>query len=377
MKEVRIGLIGTGYIGRAHAIAYAQAPVVFNLRGRLVREMVAEVTPALAVARAQAFGFNRATGDWRALVADPNVDVVDICSPNHLHKAMALEAIYHGKHVYSEKPLALNAVDAREMVEAAQRAGVKTLIGFNYMKNPTASLAKEIISRGEIGEVIHFYGTHNEDYMADPLAPIHWHCLRKTAGFGALGDLAAHIVNMAHYLVGDIEQVCGDLKIVVPERPAYAGSSQRVAVENEDQAHAMVRFANGAQGVIEASQVACGRKMGLSYVITGTKGALRFTQERMAELQLYLHEDPVSRQGFRTLLVGPAHPEYAAFCLGAGHGIGFNDQKTVEVRDLVDGVAADAPMWPDFVEGWKVSRVLDAIARSHREGRWLNVTDIA
>ena len=181
MKEVRIGLIGTGYIGKAHAIAYAQAPTVFNLRGKLVREMVAEVTPELAAERAQAFGFNRSTGDWRALVADPAIDVVDICSPNHLHKEMALEAIRHGKHVYSEKPLALNAHDAREMVEAAQRAGVKTLVGFNYMKNPTAQLAKEIIERGEIGEVIHFYGTHNEDYMADPLAPIHWHCFKETA----------------------------------------------------------------------------------------------------------------------------------------------------------------------------------------------------
>lgn len=186
MKEVRIGLIGTGYIGKAHAIAYAQAPTVFNLRGKLVREMVAEVTPELAAERAQAFGFNRSTGDWRALVADPAIDVVDICSPNHLHKEMALEAIRHGKHVYSEKPLALNAHDAREMVEAAERAGVKTLVGFNYMKNPTAQLAKEIIARGEIGEVIHFYGTHNEDYMADPLSPIHWHCFKETAGLGAL-----------------------------------------------------------------------------------------------------------------------------------------------------------------------------------------------
>ncbi|AOV96889.1 myo-inositol 2-dehydrogenase [Edwardsiella hoshinae] len=376
MKEVRIGLIGSGYIGRAHAIAYAQAPVVFNLRGKLVREMVAEITPQLAAEAARAFGFKRATGDWRELVADPLVDVVDICAPNSLHKAMALEAIRHGKHVYSEKPLALNAVDAREMVEAAQRAGVKTLVGFNYMKNPTAKLAQEIISRGEIGEVIHFYGTHNEDYLADPLLPIHWHCLKASAGLGALGDLAAHIVNMAHYLVGDIEQVCGDLKTVVAQRPAHAGSSLRVAVENEDQAHALVRFANGAQGVIEASRVACGRKMGLTYVITGTQGALSFSQERMAELQLYLHADPANRQGFRTLLLGPAHPEYAAFCLGPGHGIGFNDQKTVEVRDLVDGIAADAPMWPDFEQGWKVSRVLDAIALSHREGRWLKVSDI-
>lgn len=376
MKEVRIGLIGTGYIGKAHAIAYAQAPTVFELRGKLVREMVAEVSPALAAQRAQAFGFNRFTCDWRELVADPAIDVVDICSPNYLHKEMALAAIHHGKHVYAEKPLALNARDASEMAAAATRAGVKTLVGFNYIKNPSAKLAKEIIERGEIGEVIHFYGTHNEDYMADPNTPIHWHCLHATAGLGALGDLAAHIVSMAQYLVGEITQVCGDLKTVVVTRPASVGSSARVAVENEDQAHAMVRFVNGAQGVIEASRVACGRKMDLSYMITGTQGAISFTQERMAELKLYLHNDPVNRQGFRTLLVGPAHPEYAAFCMAAGHGIGFNDQKTVEVRDLIDGIAMDTPLWPDFAEGWKVSRILDAIALSHQDSRWVNVTDI-
>lgn len=262
MKQVRIGLIGTGYIGKAHAIAYAQAPTVFDLQGELVCEMVAEVTPELAAKRAAAFRFKRSTGDWRELVADPNIDVVDICSPNHLHKEMALEAIRHGKHVYSEKPLALNARDARLMVDAAELAGVKTLVGFNYIKNPTAQLAKQIIKRGEIGEVIHFYGTHNEDYMADPLVPIHWHCFKEMAGLGALGDLAAHIVNMAQYLVGDIREVCGDLKIVVPQRPASAGSSENIAVENEDQAHAMVRFEGGAHGMIETSRVASGRKWG-------------------------------------------------------------------------------------------------------------------
>ena len=188
MTQVRIGLIGTGYIGRAHAIAFAQAPTVFPLKGELVCEMVAEVTPELAKQRAQEFGFRRSTGDWRALVADPAIDVVDICSPNHLHKEMALAAIRHGKHVYSEKPLALSAADAREMVEAAKLAGVKTLVGFNYMKNPTATLAREIIASGEIGDVVHFYGTHNEDYMADPLAPIHWHCFKETAGLGASGS---------------------------------------------------------------------------------------------------------------------------------------------------------------------------------------------
>ncbi|GKX64379.1 myo-inositol 2-dehydrogenase [Pragia fontium] len=376
MKEIHIGLIGTGYIGRAHAIAYAQTPTVFPLKGKLIRDMVAEVNPQLAAERAQAFGFNRSTGDWRELVADPNIHVVDICSPNYLHKEMALEAIRHGKHVYSEKPLALTAADAREMVDAAKQAGVQTMVGFNYMKNPTASLAKEIISNGEIGEIVHFYGTHNEDYMADPLEPIHWHCFKNTAGLGALGDLAAHIVNMAQYLVSDISTVCGDLQTVVKSRPEQAGSSKMVEVENEDQASALIRFNNGAMGVIETSRIACGRKMGLTWVITGTKGTLSFTQERMAELKLYRHDAPANRQGFQTILVGPEHPDYAWFCGGAGHGIGFNDQKAVEVRDLINGIATNTPIWPDFEEGWKVSRILDAIALSHAEERWVKVSEI-
>ncbi|MDC9604152.1 Gfo/Idh/MocA family protein [Xenorhabdus griffiniae] len=376
MKEIRIGLIGTGYIGRTHAIAYAQAPTVFPLKGRLIREMVADVTAKQAGEQAKVLGFKRSTGDWHELVSDPRIDVVDICTPNFLHKEMALEAIRHGKHVYCEKPLALNSYDAKQMVEAATQAGVKTLVGFNYMKNPTAQLAKEIIANGEIGEIVHFYGTHNEDYMADPLSPIHWHCFKEYAGLGALGDLAAHIINMAHYLVGDIVTVCGDLETVVKMRPEKAGSSVMLPVENEDQAHAMVRFDTGAMGVIETSRIACGRKMGLSYVVTGTKGTLSFTQERMAELQLYRHDEPANRQGFKTLLVGPEHPDYAPFCNGAGHGIGFNDQKTVEIRDLIDGIALGKDMWPDFTEGWKVSRILDAILCSHQEKRWVNVTEI-
>lgn len=216
MKKVRVGLIGTGYIGRCHAIAYAQAPTVFPLEAELVLEYLAEITPELAQQKAQEFGFNRSTGDWRDVVSDPNIDVVDICTPNFLHKEIALAAIANGKHVYSEKPLALTAVDAKIMYEAAKKAGVRTLVGFNYIKNPTTQLAREIIERGEIGEVIHFYGTHNEDYLASDTTPLDWHCVREKAGLGALGDLAAHIVQMSQYLVGsDIEKVIGDMETVV------------------------------------------------------------------------------------------------------------------------------------------------------------------
>ena len=379
MKQVRIGLVGTGDIGRCHAIAYAQAPTVFPLDAELVLEYLAEVTPELAEKKAKEFGFKRFTGDWRDIVQDPNVDVVDICTPNFLHKEIALAAIANGKHVYSEKPLALTAVDAKLMYETAKQAGVKTLVGFNYIKNPTTQLAREIIANGEIGEVIHFYGTHNEDYLANKNTPLDWHCVKEKAGLGALGDLAAHIVQMSQYLLGqDIRSVIGDMQTVIKTRPNPNNLQERLAVENEDQATALVRFANGCMGTIETSRIACGRKMGLSYVITGTKGSITYTQERMAELKLYLHDENPARQGFKTILTGPLHPDYKNFCVSAGHGIGFNDQKTVEIRDLVNGLASPVnTLYPDFEEGYKVSRVLDAIALSCEQKRWVDVEEIA
>ncbi|MDU8924870.1 Gfo/Idh/MocA family oxidoreductase [Pasteurellaceae bacterium LIM206] len=378
MKKVRIGLIGTGYIGRCHAIAYAQAPTAFPLDAELELEFLAEITPELAEQKAKAFGFNRSTGDWHDVINDPNVDVVDICTPNFLHKEIALAAIAKGKHVYSEKPLALNAQDAKEMYDAARKAGVKTLVGFNYIKNPTTQLAREIIERGEIGEVVHFYGTHNEDYLADANTPLDWHCVKAKAGLGALGDLSAHIVQMSQYLLGqDIKEVIGDMETVIKTRPDPQNLNERLPVENEDQATALLRFANGCMGTIETSRIACGRKMGLSYVITGTKGSISYTQERMAELKVYYHDDDPARQGFKTILTGPLHPDYKNFCVSAGHGIGFNDQKTVEIRDLINGIANNADMYPDFEEGFKVSRVLDAIALSHKQKCWVVVNEIA
>ncbi|OOF71140.1 Gfo/Idh/MocA family protein [Rodentibacter caecimuris] len=378
MKKIGVGLIGTGYIGRCHSIAYAQAPTVFSLNAKLELEYLAEITPELAALRAKEFGFKRSTGNWLELIKDPNVDVVDICTPNFLHKEIALAAISQGKHIYSEKPLALTASDAKEMWLAAKAANVKTLVGFNYIKNPTTQLAKEIISSGEIGEIVHFYGTHNEDYLANKNTPIDWHCLREKAGLGALGDLGAHIVQMAQYLVGqDISSVIGDMQTVITSRPDPNNLQQYCKVENEDQATALVRFSNGCMGTIETSRIACGRKMGLSYVITGTKGTISYSQERMAELKLYLHTDDPARQGFKTILTGPLHPDYKHFCVSAGHGIGFNDQKTVEIRDLINGLANDdMKLYPDFEEGFKVSRILDAIALSNQIKSWVDVSDI-
>lgn len=374
MKSLKIGLIGTGYMGKAHAIAYRNAMAAFGIpHDQLECEMLAEVDENLAKQKAREFGFKRATGDWKALVQDPDVDLVDICAPNFLHKEMALAAIAAGKHVYSEKPLALNAEDAKEMTQAAEQAGVKTLVGFNYIKNPTLQFAKELIARGDIGEPVHFRGVFNEDYLADASLPFSWRLQQEYAGSGALNDLASHLVNLAIHLVAPITSVCADLKVVHKLRP-LAGDSQKTGqVENDDQAHMMVRFANGAQGTLEASRIAWGRKNGLSFEITGTKGSLVFDQETLSELSLFMAGDDPQTQGFKRILVGPEHPDYQAFCVSAGHGLGFNDIKAVEVRDLYEGIVNNKPLWPDFRAATQVNIILDKVVESHANNAWVDV----
>lgn len=248
------------------------------------------------------------------------------------------------------------------------------MVGFNYIRNPATQLAQEIVASGEIGELIHFRGRHNEDYLSDPELPHGWRTRRGTAGAGALGDVGSHILNMAEYLTGQrVTEVFGQLQTVISRRPHADGSGGTGEVENDDQAQALLRFDSGLIGNVEASRVAVGRKMGLAYTLTGTKGAILFDQERMSELQLYQSEGPKGRRGFRTLLMGPEHPDYAAFSPAAGHGLGYNDQKVIEIRDLVEGIVMGRPLYPDFREAWRVNGMIEAIERSHIEGRWARV----
>ncbi len=386
IRDIGIGLIGTGFMGKSHAMAYRAAPYVFSPPpANPVLAMLADATGELARAGAESLGFARWTADWRELVADGDIDVVDITTPNHLHKEMALAAAAAGKHIYCEKPLALTARDALEMTEAAEAAGVKTLVGFNFLKNPAVGLAREIIEGGDIGDVVHFRGTFDQDAMADPRAAHSWRHERALAGSGALGDLGAHVISVAQHLIGDIADVCGDTQTIIAERPAAVGGrgyqaeagakSEMRAVENDDQAQFLLRFAGGAAGTIEASRIAAGRKLFLCWEITGTRGALYFVQERMNELKLYRADDPAGQRGFKTIYIGPEHPHYDAFFPIAGIGLGYNDQKIIEVHELLAGIAEDRPLTPDFRAGWKVNRVIDAVLRSSDERRWVRIDE--
>ncbi len=369
MTRLGVGLIGSGFMGKAHALGFLNANRVFDLPVRAELAVLADASESAAAAAAERLGFPRSTGDWRALIADPAVGIVSITTPNVLHREMALAAIAAGKHVYCEKPLAPTAVEAEEMTLAAEAAGVSTQVGFNYLKNPMIRLARDLVAGGEIGEVRSFRGVHAEDFMSDADNPWTWR-LDPSGGGGALADIGSHILALARHVVGPIAAVTGETATLVRRRPFEGGSR---AVEVDDVTTAALRFAGGAVGTVEANWMATGRKMGLEFEISGSAGAIRFTQERMNELKLYRTRDPAGHQGFRTIEAGPAHPPYGAFCPAAGHGLGFNDLKTIEVADFLRAIGGENVGHADFREGWAVARTVEAVYRAAREGGWVTV----
>ena len=375
MSTLGIGLIGSGYMGRAHAIAFRSAATVFDLALEPELAVLADVDADTARSAATELGFGTSTGNWRELISDPAVDVVDITTPNILHVEMATAAIEAGKHVYCEKPLAPTAAEAGLLVRKAEAAGVKTMVGFNYLKNPITVLAREIIDSGEIGEVFGFRGNHFEDYMLDPNTLVSPWRLDRRSGDGVVADLGSHIISLARFLCGPIESVAADRATVIGERRDLAG--EPVTIEVADEVDALVGFETGARGVVSASWIATGRKMALGFEVRGSRGAIVVDFERFNELQLYKGDQAVGREGFTRILAGPAHKDYASFVPAPGHQLGFNDLKAIEVRDLVDGIAApDAAPWPDFREAWEVQRVIDAIIESDRSGGRVSVADI-
>ena len=374
MRRLGIGLIGSGFIAKCHVYGYRTMLSVFpEAAAQPEFELIADMDETLAQSARERFGFKRHTADWRALVCDPAVDIVDICVPSHLHREIALTAIAAGKHVYCEKPVGLHGGEATEIAEAAEKAGVKSLVGYSYLRNPLIPFARKLIEEGAIGEVLHFRGAHNEDYMSDPAAPFVWRCDAAIAGkAGSLGDLGCHIVSIAQALVGEIRAVCGTTTTIVPERPV-PGANRSRRVENEDQAQFLIEFENGATGHIESSRVATGSHMDITYEIVGTHGQIQFDGERMNELRYFSDKDPADRRGFRTIYLGPQHPPYGNFVPGQAHGIGFNDQKVIEAYELMELIAADKPTGPDLAGAARIGRVIDAVLQSAAERRWVEV----
>lgn len=372
MRNIGVGIIGTGFMGKAHALAYRAVSGLFPDVPRPVLEIVADIDATGAERARRELGFRRKTAAWRELVADPEIEIVSITTPNALHREMALAAIAAGKHVHCEKPLAPNAADAQAMMQAAEAAGIRTQVGYNYIKNPLLRLAREMIVGGELGEIFGFRGTHAEDYMADPDTPWSWR-LDPPGGGGAIADLGSHIIGMARYLLGPIVELVADLETVIKARPVAAGSAERRVVGVDDIARLTVRFARGCGGTLEANWAATGRNMQLGFEVFGTRGALAFTQERLNELLFWCRSNDPRRGGYTRILAGPQHKPYGQFCPAPGHQLGFNDLKTIEVAEFLRAIEGGEVSGPDFREGWEIQKLVDTAIRSSQERRWMKL----
>ena len=364
-REIGIGILGGGYMGKAHAVAMSAVGAVFNTHLRPRLEMVCASTPDSAERYRSAYGFARATDDWRVLVNDPKVDAIVIALPPSYHRDIAQAAFDLGKPVFCEKPLGGSLADAQAMTDVAQRAGVTNMIGFNYIRTPASQFARKLIADGAIGDVTWFRGEHTEDFYADPQSPFTWR--GQDVANGTMGDLAPHMINAALALIGPISQVMGDVETVIANRPGGT-------VTNDDHAQLMCRFASGVMGQMYFSRVATGRKMGYAYEVTGTKGAIRFDQEDQNALWVYKMDDPEEIRGFRKVLTGPAHPDYLPFCQGPGHGTGYQDQIIIEARDFLQAIDTGAPVWPTFQDGLEVSKVVYSALKSAEEKTWVSVS---
>lgn len=374
MKEIGIALIGTGFMGKSHALAWNSALPVFGgtLKPRL--ELLCDVDETVVARLAPEFGFARSSTDWHKVVADPAVDIVSITTPNGFHRDMAIAALEAGKHVWCEKPMALTLEDASAMADAAAKAPGKALLGYNYIRNPAIQQAKKIISDGTIGDIVHFRGQVDEDYMADSDIPWSWRARIADGGLGVLGDLTCHLVSLAHFLVGRVQELSADIETVYKTRPMPNKPGERGVVENEDIAHALVRFESGVSGTMNSSRTAWGRKNLIRIEVHGTKGMLTFDQERLNEINLFVDEGRKDIQGYRQILSGPQHAKYAQFVPAPGHQLGFNDLKTIEAAHFLECIEKNERPMVDFAEGLLIEQVIHGFVRSARDRRWVTVS---
>lgn len=365
-----VAIVGDGLMAKEHSMALRNVRSVFGVDVPAPR-LVVIVHPDESRARAAAeqYGIERWTTSWEDAVADPEVDLVDIVTPNVHHRDVAIAAARAGKHIWCEKPLAVTADDARLMTEAAEAAGVVTLVGFTYLQNPGVALARDLVRRGELGELFSFTGFFSADTMIDPEVPFTWRTDRSRAGGGAVGDLGSHMIALARHLVGGVSRVAGLSRTVVPERADAEGT--RRTVDNDDHTLALLEFGNGVIGTMQASRVQTGRAFEVSFVVTGTKGAIRFSQQASHVLEVSLASDGLDSHGFRTIELGPGHGRFGALWPMSGINVGLHELKIFEAYELLSAIGEGRAAAPDFREALAIERTVEAIERSaEQRGAW-------
>jgi predicted dehydrogenase len=386
-RTLRVGLIGYRFMGKAHSNAWRQAPRFFPLKAHVEMHTICGRDAAGVQAARAHLGWQHAATDWREVVESPLIDIVDICTPNDSHAAIAIAAAQNGKHILCEKPLALNVRQAEQMLAAVQKARVVHMVCHNYRRIPAIALARKLINEGALGRIYHYRARYAQDWIVDPEFPLVWRLRKEVSGSGAHGDINAHIIDLARYLVGEFTEVCGQLHTFITERPLPdesnkgAGLAARSAprktgkVTVDDAALFIGRFENGALANLEATRFALGRKNHIEIEINGSKGSLYFDFEDMNRLKFFNNDDPKDRQGFRDILVtqpGGVHP-YFGHWWPPGHIIGYEHTFVHTVADFVNACVDGKPVQPTFEDGLKNQRVLEAVETSATKNRWVKL----
>ncbi|HKZ24968.1 MAG TPA: Gfo/Idh/MocA family oxidoreductase [Acidimicrobiia bacterium] len=385
--ELRIGLIGFGWMGQAHSRSYRNIPVYFpeaGIRPRLVA-VADTVPPRLELARNN-FGYEYATDDWRAVIERSDIDVVDVTAPNALHQELATAAAAAGKHVFCEKPVGITPAATAAIESAARKAGVITGCGYNYRWAPLVQYTKGLIEGDRFGTLTHYRGRFFSMYGRDRLGLLSWRFLQDQSGYGALTDLMCHVVDMALHLAGPIRRLVSVKETFVKERPLPTpGQGTHYdrgkpgdptgTVTNEDYVGALVEFENGARGTLETDRSIFGPQSSMAFELNGSRGAATWDLEKLNQLRLYL-ADEQPNDGFVEVLAGDAFPHQGNIVPGGGNTIGYEDLKIIEALEFLKAVRDRRPFHPGFDDALAVASVLDAMVRSWAEDGWVEVADL-
>jgi predicted dehydrogenase len=381
-KRINVGLIGYQFMGKAHSNAYRQVGHFFDLPVEVGMHTLCGRNEAAVTKAAANFGWENVETDWRKVVENPEIDVIDISTPGNLHAEIAIAAAKAGKAVFCEKPIGNTLEEADAMLKAVLEAGVPHAVFHNYRKAPAVALAKQMIDEGKLGTIYHWRATYLQDWIADPSFPLVWRLQKEVAGSGTHGDINAHIIDMARYLLGEIDEVCGLLHTFIKERPLAGAINDSLGAEAttemgqvtvDDAAMFLAKFKNGALGTFEASRFAVGRKNYHRWEINGSKGSVVFNLERMNELEYFNNEDPHGTQGFRVIQATEGADPYSGHFWPAGHIIGYEHTFINLLADAFTNLSEGKPISPDMVDGFENQRVLDAVERSSETRQWVSL----
>lgn len=385
-KKVNVGLVGYMFMGKAHSVGYRDCAFAFpDVKAEPVMKEICGLVGADAEKYSRQYGWERSSEGYDHVVTADDIDLVDISTGNDTHKEIAIAAARNGKHIFCEKPMAMNVAECREMIDAVEKAGIIHMIDFNYRAVPAVTLARQMVEEGMIGTPYHFRAVYLQDWIMDPEFPLVWRLQKDKAGSGAHGDLNAHIIDLGRFLCGEIDSVCGLMKTFITKRPLLTenvvglagatGSGEMGDVTVDDATLFMAKFSNGAVGTFEATRFAGGNKNGVHLELNGSEGSIRFNLERFNEIEYFSRRDKDAYQGWKTILVTEgAHP-YLKGWWPAGHVIGWQQTFVHQVYNLMNGIAEGVNPVPNFYDGLKCQAVLEAVEQSAETESWVQVEE--